>query len=99
MAVTAGDAGDQVLIHLNCLRADRVAALSQSGGGDGGGDDDATIGAGGVQIVAQGHTRYMDIIGDEAEPERLGQAQGPLDNVVVAVQQHRAAVTEVSEHR
>ena len=60
---------------------------------------EAAIVPGKLEIVAERRERHVSAIRDEAQPQAIGKTERALDDVVVAVHEHRAPVAHVREHR
>ena len=94
-----GTACDEVFTDLNVPTSEREFARAEARGGDGIGDEDGLSQTGDAQIILQGEEVDVDAVGDEAEPQLVTQRQGALDDIVVAMHEHRAAVADMGEHR
>jgi hypothetical protein len=93
-----GGAGDEVFANEDVPAGEGVAAGAEAGGGDGIGDEDGAVEADAGEPVFQHEEGHMHAVRDEAEPEAIMQAEGALDDVVMAVHLDGAAVAEMREH-
>ncbi len=93
-----GAAGDEVIADEEVPPGESIATGAEAGGGDGIGDEDGFFEAGGAKVVLEGEEGDVDAVGDEAEPEAVMQGKGALDDVVMTVHLHGAAVADVGEH-
>lgn len=66
-------------------------------GGDGVGDDDGALDSGKAEVVTEREEGDVGAVGDEGEVEAVGEGECALDDVVVSVDEHGAAVAEVCE--
>ena len=93
-----GRPGGQVLGDIDGPSAEPEMPRPEAGCRYGIGDHDAAGGATGrADVVTQREEGDVHAVGNESDAQAIRKAQGALDDVVMAVHLHRAAIAQVRE--